>query len=397
MTSPFPTPAATRAREPLPVPALVVMACTGFIVIMTETMPAGLLPRLATGLGVSEGGAGQLVSAYAIGTVLAAIPAAVLTRGARRKPLLLAGLLGFLVANTVTTLAPSLPVALGARFVAGAFSGLLWGMLAGYARRIAAPEQAGRALAIAMTGTPVALSAGTPLGAWLGSVAGWRWAFAAMSLLTAVVMVFAQLLVPDVPGQRARTRVPLTRVLGIPGVATILVVVFVWMLAHNLLYTYIAPYLRQAHLALRPDLALVVFGVAALGGIWITGVFIDHALRRLTLVSVSLFIVSGATFVLGRQSMALALLAIVVWGIAFGGAATHLQTAMGEAAGENADVANALLTTSFNLAIFAGGALGAVVLDSAGASVLPAAMIGLALIALVTVGCGRHAAFPAGR
>ncbi|MFE2028531.1 MFS transporter [Streptomyces hygroscopicus] len=397
MTSPFPTPAATRAREPLPVPALVVMACTGFIVIMTETMPAGLLPRLATGLGVSEGGAGQLVSAYAIGTVLAAIPAAMLTRGARRKPLLLAGLLGFLVANTVTTLAPSLPVALGARFVAGAFSGLLWGMLAGYARRIAAPEQAGRALAIAMTGTPVALSAGTPLGAWLGSVAGWRWAFAAMSLLTAVVMVFAQLLVPDLPGQRARTRVPLTRVLGIPGVATILVVVFVWMLAHNLLYAYIAPYLRQAHLALRPDLALVVFGVAALGGIWITGVFIDHALRRLTLVSVSLFIVSGATFVLGRQSMALALLAIVVWGVAFGGAATHLQTAMGEAAGENADVANALLTTSFNLAIFAGGALGAVVLDSAGAPVLPAGMTGLALIALVTVGCGRHAAFPAGR
>ncbi|MFH8809377.1 MFS transporter [Streptomyces hygroscopicus] len=397
MTSPFPTPAATRAREPLPVPALVVMACTGFIVIMTETMPAGLLPRLATGLGVSEGGAGQLVSAYAIGTVLAAIPAAMLTRGARRKPLLLAGLLGFLVANTVTTLAPSLPVALGARFFAGAFSGLLWGMLAGYARRIAAPEQAGRALAIAMTGTPVALSAGTPLGAWLGSVAGWRWAFAAMSLLTAVVMVFAQLLVPDLPGQRARTRVPLTRVLGIPGVATILVVVFVWMLAHNLLYTYIAPYLRQAHLALRPDLALVVFGVAALGGIWITGVFIDHALRRLTLVSVSLFIVSGATFVLGRQSMALALLAIVVWGVAFGGAATHLQTAMGEAAGENADVANALLTTSFNLAIFAGGALGAVVLDSAGAPVLPAGMTGLALIALVTVGCGRHAAFPAGR
>ncbi|GDY53248.1 hypothetical protein SVIO_038710 [Streptomyces violaceusniger] len=269
MTSTFPAAAdapATRSREPLPVPALIVMACTGFIVIMTETLPAGLLPQLADGLGVSEGGAGQLVSAYAMGTVLAAIPAIMLTRGARRKPLLLAGLVGFLVANTLTTLSPSLPVALGARFVAGAFSGLLWGMLAGYARRIAAPEYAGRALAIAMTGTPVALSAGTPLGAWLGSTVGWRWAFAAMSLLTAVVMVFAWFLVPDVPGQRAQTRVPLARVLGIPGVATVLVVVFVWMLAHNLLYTYIAPYLRQTHLALRPDLALVVFGVAALGG-----------------------------------------------------------------------------------------------------------------------------------
>ncbi|GDY53247.1 hypothetical protein SVIO_038700 [Streptomyces violaceusniger] len=111
----------------------------------------------------------------------------------------------------------------------------------------------------------------------------------------------------------------------------------------------------------------------------------------------SLFVVSGATFALARQSLVLTLLAIVLWGIAFGGAATQLQTAIGEAADENGDVANALLTTSFNLAIFAGGALGAVVVDRIGASVLPLGMIVLALIALVTVGRGRRAAFPAGR
>ncbi|WP_326731940.1 MFS transporter [Streptomyces phaeochromogenes] len=397
MTTTCPMPVRERAHESFPVPALVVMACTGFIVIMTETLPAGLLPQLAAGLDVSEGGAGQLVSAYAIGTVLAAIPAITLTRGARRKPLLLAGLLGFLVANAVTAVSPSFTVALVARFVAGAFSGLLWGMLAGYARRIAAPEHAGRALAIAMTGTPVALGVGTPLGAWLGSTVGWRWSFAAMSLLSVIVMVFAKFLVPDAPGQSAQTRSPLSRVLGIPGVATILAVVFVWMLAHNLLYTYIASYLQQMRLALRPDVTLLVFGVAALGGIWITGVFIDRALRRLTLASVILFIVAGGFLAAAQQSTGLVLLAIVLWGLAFGGSATQLQTALGEAAGENADAANAMLTTSFNMAIFAGGAVGAVVVDGVGAPVLPAGMIALTLMALVMVGFGRRAAFPAGR
>ncbi|MFD4661932.1 MFS transporter [Streptomyces halstedii] len=397
MTTACPEPTRERTREAFPVPALVVMACTGFIVIMTETLPAGLLPQLAAGLDVSEGGAGQLVSAYAIGTVLAAIPAITLTRGARRKPLLLAGLLGFLVANAVTAVSPSFTVALVARFVGGAFSGLLWGMLAGYARRVVAPEHAGRALAVAMTGTPLALGVGTPLGAWLGSTVGWRWSFAAMSLLSVVVIVFAEFLVPDAPGQSARTRAPLRRVLAIPGVATVLAVVFVWMLAHNLLYTYIASYLRQMRLGLRPDIALLVFGIAALGGIWITGVFIDRALRRLTLASVALFIVAGAFLAAAQQSTVLALLAIVLWGLAFGGSATQLQTAMGEAAGENADAANAMLTTSFNLAIFAGGAAGAVVVDGVGAPALPAGMVALALVALVTVGFGRRAAFPAGR
>ncbi|WP_328752942.1 MFS transporter [Streptomyces sp. NBC_00285] len=397
MTTTSPTPVRERAHESLPVPALVVMALTGFIVIMTETLPAGLLPQLAAGLDVSEGGAGQLVSAYAIGTVLAAIPAITLTRGARRKPLLLVGLLGFLVANTVTAVSPSFTIALAARFVAGAFSGLLWGMLAGYARRIAAPEHAGRALAIAMTGTPLALSIGTPLGSWLGSTVGWRWSFAAMSLLSVIVVVLAKFLVPDAQGQPARTRAPLSRVLGIPGVATILGVVLVWMLAHNLLYTYIASYLHQMSLALRPDITLLVFGIAALGGIWITGVFIDRALRRLTLASVIVFIVAAAFLATAQQSTALALIAIVLWGLAFGGSATQLQTAMGEAAGDNADTANAMLTTSFNMAIFAGGAVGAVVVDGVGASFLPAGMIALTLVALVTVAFGRRAAFPAGR
>ncbi|WP_307841116.1 MFS transporter [Streptomyces endocoffeicus] len=387
-------PPPTRARQGLPVLALAMMACTGFLVIMTETLPAGLLPQLASGLQVSEGGAGQLVSAYALGTVLAAIPAAALTRELRRRGLLLAGLGGFLVANAVTALAPSLTLALAARFVGGAFSGLLWGMLAGYARRIAAPEHAGRALAVAMAGTPVALSVGTPLGAWLGSTLGWRWSFAAMSLLAALIMITVRAVVPDVPGQRAQTQLPLRRVLTFPGVPTILVVVFTWMLAHNLLYTYIAPYLRESHLPLRPDLALVAFGVAALIGIWITGLFIDRALRGLTLMSVALFAVAGAILLAAQGSLSFALLAIALWGVAFGGAATHLQTAMGAAAGENADVANAMLTTAFNAAIFGGGALGAVVVDGLGARTLPAVLVALALIAFVVVGFGRRKAFP---
>ncbi|WP_202887546.1 MFS transporter [Cohnella zeiphila] len=397
MTAISATPITTPKAARLPLPALIVMACTVFIVIMTETMPAGLLPQIARGIGVSEGAAGQLVSAYAIGTVLAAIPAIMLTRGARRKPLLCIGLLGFLVANSVTALAPNLAVALVVRFIAGAFSGLLWGMLAGYAMRIAAPERAGRALAIAMSGTPIALAAGTPLGTWLGTTVGWRWAFAAMSLFIAIVLVSALILVPDAPGQQAQTRISFLKVLRIPGLATILAVVFVWMLAHNLLYTYIAPYLQQARLDLRPDLALVIFGVAAIGGIWITGMLVDRMLRRLTLASVSLFIVAGAILLATQGSAPLAILAIILWGIAFGGSATQLQTATGDATGENADAAISLVTTSFNLAIFAGGALGAVLVEGIGAWTLPVAMVVLAFIALIAVGFGRHAAFRSGR
>jgi predicted MFS family arabinose efflux permease len=180
-------------------------------------------------------------------------------------------------------------------------------------------------------------------------------------------------------------------------VGVILVIVFAWMLAHNIVYTYIASYLRAAGVDLPIDLALVVFGMAALIGIWITGVVIDRALRGLVLTSIVLFIAAGGIFLLGHQSLVAVLLALALWGIAFGGAATQLQTAMGEARGSNGDVANALLTVSFNLAIFAGGVTGAVLIDSHDGLVLPGVMIALALAALVVVLTARRSAFPVGR
>lgn len=383
------------AGDRLPWAALLVMALTGFILIATETMPAGLLPHIAAGLSVTEGTAGQFVSAYALGTVIAALPAVALTRGMRRKPVFLVGLLGFLAATIVTALSGDVVLSLGARFVAGAFSGLLWGMLAGYARRITPAHLAGRALAVASIGTPIGLAVGTPLGAWLGTTLDWRWSFGALSILAAATAVLAVALIPDAPGQRAASRVPMIRVLHLPGVAVILAVIVAWMMGHNAMYTYVSAYLRDIDVHLPVDVALVTFGVAALAGIGITGAVIDRALRQLVFTSLAVFATAGLIFMLGHESLPAVLTAIVLWGVAFGGAAAQLQTAISAASGENADVANSMLGVAFNLAIFAAGVAGAVVVGNVGGLALPVMMIGLALTAMLMAALGRRTAFPA--
>ncbi|PTT63012.1 MFS transporter [Arthrobacter sp. HMWF013] len=370
------------------------MALMGFLLIATETMPAGLLPQIAAGLDVTEGTAGQFVSAYALGTVVAAMPAVAMTRGMRRKPVFVVGVLGFLAANLVTAFSTDIVLSLGARLLAGAFSGLLWGMLAGYARRITAPEHAGRALSVASVGTPVGLAVGTPFGSWLGTTLDWRWSFGVLSILTVLTVLLAVFLVPDAPGQRAGTRVPLVRVLRIPGIAVVLAVIVSWMLGHNILYTYIGSYLRTADLPLQVEAALVVFGAAAIAGILLTGAVIDKGLRRLVLLSIASFVLAGGVFIVGHASAAAVIAAIVLWGIAFGGAAAQLQTAISAAGRDNADVANAMLGVAFNLAIFAAGVAGAVVISTFDGLVLPAVMAGLAVIALIIAVAGRRTAFP---
>lgn len=389
-----PTDATTADGDGLPTAALLIMALMGFVLIASETMPAGLLPQIADGLDVGEATAGQLVSAYALGTVLAAIPATAATRGLRRKPLAVGGMAGILLANVVTAVSPEIAVSLGVRLFAGACSGLLWGILAGYARRISPPDLAGRALAIASIGVPAGLAFGTPLGSWIGSTWGWRYSFATLSVLAIVTIVLTLVVVPDASGQRAASRMPVAKVFALPGVALILVVIFAWMLAHNTFYTYIAFYLGFAGVGLSTQVALVTFGLAAIVGVWVTGLLIDRALRVLVLSSIAAFVAAGVVFAVAHDSPAAVIAAIVLWGVAFGGAATQLQTAMAEASGENADVANSLVGVAFNVAIFGGGVAGAVLITVDDGLGLPIVMIVLALVALCVASVARCSAFP---
>ena len=118
--------------------------------------------------------------------------------------------------------------------------GLIWGMLAGYARRLVADPLKGRALAIAGVGAPIALSLGVPLGTLLGDALGWRSAFGAISLLTLAVMAWILAKVPDFAGQPAGKRQGVGLVLQprpAPGAGRAGAVV----LAHSILYTYVAP------------------------------------------------------------------------------------------------------------------------------------------------------------
>ena len=386
-----------NTTERLPLGALLALAMTGFICIVTETLPAGLLPQISSGLEVSSALAGQMVTVYALGSLLAAIPLTIATQGWRRRNVLLLTIVGFLLFNSITAWSSHYGVTLIARFFAGASAGLAWSLLAGYARRMVAPDLQGRAMAVAMVGTPIALSLGVPLGTWLGALVGWRTAFGLMSILTLVLMVWVVVKVPDYPGQTASQRIGLRRVLFTPGVRPVLAVVLTWMLAHNMLYTYIAPFVASAGLGNEVDIVLLVFGLAALVGIWMTGRLVDRHLRNAVLASLATFAAIALLFGLFSQSVAVVYAGIFVWGLSFGGAATLLQTALADAAGEGADVALSMNVVVWNSAIAAGALTGGVLLDQVGVGVFPWVLLALLLAGLWIVFSARTHGFPKGQ
>ncbi len=381
--------------ERLPLGSLLALAMAAFITILTEALPAGLLPQMAQGLAVSEAWVGQTVTIYAIGSLLAAIPLTAATQGVRRRPLLLAAIGGFVVANTVTTFSGSYALTMVARFLAGVSAGLLWALLAGYAARMVPEHQKGRAIAIAMVGTPLALSLGVPAGTFLGNLVGWRMCFGIMSALALLLMLWVQAKVPDFAGQAVGKRLSLGQVFSVAGVRPVLFVVLAYVLAHNILYTYIAPFLAAADMVERTDLVLLVFGIASLLGIWIVGVLIDRHLRVLTLASTLVFCLAALALGVADTAPDVVYAAVAAWGLAFGGSATLFQTALAKTAGDAADVAQSMLVTAWNTAIAGGGLVGGVLLERLGVGAFAPALLVLLAATLVVVWAARRHGFPA--
>lgn len=380
-----------QVQQRMPLGALLALAMAGFITIVTEALPAGLLPQMAHGMAVSQAWVGQTITVYALGSLVAAIPLMALTQGMRRRSLLLAAIAGFVLANSVTAFSGSFALTMAARFLAGVSAGLLWALLAGYAARMVPAHQQGRAIAIAMLGAPLALSLGVPAGTLLGAAIGWRACFGMMSVLALALMAWVRLKVPDFAGQDAARRQTLGQVLALPGIGPVLLVVLTYVLAHNILYTYIAPLLQQAGMAQRIDVVLLVFGLSSLAGIALTGMLIDRHLRVLSLASTLLFAAAALVLGLAAGLPLLVYLAAAAWGLAFGGVPALTQTALARSAGASADVAQSMLVTAWNLGIAGGGVLGGMLLERLGVVAFSPAVLLLLLVTLLAVlGARRH-------
>ncbi|HDR4363743.1 TPA: MFS transporter [Bacillus cereus] len=384
-TSPLP--------ERLPWNGLIALALAGFICILTETIPAGLLIEIGHGLGVTESLAGQLITSYALGSLLAAIPLTTATQAWRRKPLLLLCIVGFLLFNTITAFSFNYTLTLIARFLAGVTAGILWGMTAGYARLMAPESLRGKAMAVAMAGTPLALAFGVPLGTFLGSFLGWRSVFGIISLLSLILVIWVLSKVPDFPGQSKEKRISLLKVFVTPGVRSVLFVVLAWILSHNILYTYIAPYLDYIGLAPKIDMILLIFGISALVGIWIIGILIDSKLRLLVLISIAGFGMASVILGIGLNQTIVIYFAVTLWGLTFGGAATLLQTAIANAGRDSVDIAQSMLVTTWNLAIGGGSVVGAFLLETVGVYSFPWVMFCILLVAYIIVWRAKTSGF----
>ena len=380
---------------------LLALATGAFGIGVTEFAPMGMLPGIATDLGVSIPAAGLLVSAYAMGVLIGA-PLMTLTTARIDRRTLLVGLMGiFTLGNALSALADGYWTLMIARVVTSFNHGAFFGVGSVVAAGLVPADKRAGAVAAMFTGLTVATIDGVPLATWAGEVLGWRTAFAGIAGVGAVAMLSLRLALPPLPVTAVSDMRAELLVLTRGPVLAALALTVVGASAMFTVFTYIVPILREETQASTGFVTamLVLYGIGLTIGNTLGGRLANRSIERTLVGSFAVLAVVLVVFAGAMHWPLPAAVAILIWGIASFAIVPPLQMRVMEAAADAPNLASAMNIGAFNLGNAIGAALGGRVIGAGlglpAVSLAGAAMAGAALAMLMAVGRRRAVSCPA--
>ncbi|KAF0808751.1 major facilitator superfamily transporter [Alcanivorax sp. S71-1-4] len=327
------------------------LALGGFSIGTTEFVIMGLMPRIATDLGVPVEDVGYAISSYALGVVVGAPLISALAARVPRRALLIALMLIFACGNIASALATDFWTFVGLRFLAGLPHGAYFGVAALVAAAAVKPNERARAVARVMTGLTVAILIGAPLGTWAGNQFGWMVAFMAVGGIALLTALMVRLWVPVQPVQthasplRELSALVQQRVLFTLGIACI---GFGGMFS---VFSYVMPTLtEQAGMSDHyGPLVLAVFGLGTILGMFAGARLADRDLLRAIPAILLWCVVTQTAFYWAANHVVSGILFVGIVGTAMA-LGPAIQTRLMDVAGDAQTMAASMNHAAFNMA-----------------------------------------------
>jgi predicted MFS family arabinose efflux permease len=376
-------------------PAVASLALGVFGLVTAEFLPASLLTAMAADLGVTDGAAGQAVTATALVGAVAAPAIPLLTRRLDRKVVMLALTALLVLSNALAATADSLAVLLVARVMLGVALGGFWSMSAALAMRLVPEALFARAMSAILTGVSVATVCAAPIGAWMGELWGWRSAFMAAGVASVLTLAVQVATLPALPPRDNPSLRVLGELLARPTVRVALLAVLLVISGHFAGFTYIRPLMEDVTQLSVGAISAVLLGYGIGGffgnfaGGWVAGRSERHAI----VWGGALIAALAASLLIAGSSALVTAIAIPLWGFAFGAFPVGFQTWIVRAAPDQAEGAGGLLVAAFQIAIASGAIGGGLLVDHIGA--LGGPTFAVAALTLGTLLAWRHGPRPA--
>ena len=366
--------------------SLLILALSAFAIGTTEFVIMGLLPDVASDLGVSIPGAGWLVTGYALGVAIGAPFMALATARLPRKAALVALMGVFIIGNLLCALATDYNVLMFARVVTALCHGAFFGIGSVVAANLVPANRRASAVALMFTGLTLANVLGVPLGTALGQVYGWRSTFWAVTVIGVIALIG---LIRFLPIKRDEEKLDMRAELAAlkgAGIWLSLSMTVLFSASMFALFTYVAPLLGDVT-GVSPrgvTWTLLLIGLGLTLGNILGGKLADRRLAA-TLMGVfaAMAVISTA---LSWTSTALipAEITLFLWATAAFAAVPALQVNVVSFGRAAPNLVSTLNIGAFNLGNALGAWVGGTVIDQGlGLTRVPLAAAALAVLALI--------------
>lgn len=362
-------PESGRTTPPPAWQAVFSMSLGVFGLVTAEFLPASLLTPMAADLKVTEGVAGQAVTATAAVALVTSLLIATATRRVDRRHVLLAFSVLLIASNLLVAFAPHLSALLLGRVLLGVAIGGFWTMSAATAMRLVPEPMIPRALSIMFSGVAAATIVAAPLGSYLGGIIGWRNVFLVATGLGVLALAWQWFTLPRMAPSGHTRLGTLVDVLRRPGIALGMLAVILVFTGHFAFFTYLRPFLETVTGVGVNGLSAILlgFGVANFIGTSAAGFMLERNLR-LTLALMPLLMGTLGLALAGAGSAPFAdAVMVALWGFAFGTVPVGWSTWITRRVPDEAESAGGLIVAAVQLAITLGAAAGGAVFDMRGA------------------------------
>jgi len=235
------------------------LALTQFTLIMDFMVMMPLGPQIMQAFAIGPAGFATAVSAFSWCAGLSGLFAATYIDRFDRRRLMLFMYALFALSNLACAMAPSFTWLLLARAFAGIASGVIGTLVMTIIGDVIPPQRRGTATGKVMTAFSMAAVAGVPAGVLLGAHFGWASSFYLLALLSVLIWVACNRLVPPLREHLSSTPTPISQTLPAlwrlgsePNHLRAFLLTFTMMVSHMMIIPFISPTLVANH-GVRPD------------------------------------------------------------------------------------------------------------------------------------------------
>jgi len=365
-----------------------ILTLSAFAIGTAEFVIAGLLTTVSESLHITEGQAGNLITAYALSIV---IGGPILTLGLARfdKRKVLIGLMGlFVIGNIIAAFTTNYHVLLLSRMIAGLTQGPFYGIGAVVATSLVPNKMAGRAVGQMFAGLTLANVLGVPGGSFIGQIFGWNSTFIVVAALGVIAALAIAITIPS-QGKGAAVGISsqLKAFKSWNLIASLLITTLAWV-GFMGFYGYIAPIAESVAGFSRADVTwiLIIVGLGLVIGNVIGGKTADKNLSLSLIMWPIAMVISLALVGMAAPYKIPFVIASFIFGIAAFANVPSLQMRVMKYGAEAPELTATANISAFNIANALGGAIGAYVVDSTmGASMIPYAAMLIPIIGILFI------------